>query len=91
MVRARRRGQVAMTMDASGLAAGSFFMGDASYTQFHEMHPDAPELCINYKEIFFIKSLTLSILYDHTIQFTRTSSTFLSPLHCPSILNFYQH
>jgi hypothetical protein len=51
MVQARRGGQVAMTMDASGFAAGSFFMGDASYTQFHEMHPDAPELCINYKEI----------------------------------------
>ena len=51
MVQARRGGQVAMTMDASGIAAGSFFMGDSSYTQFEHMHKEAPELCINYKEV----------------------------------------
>jgi hypothetical protein len=35
-------------MDASGLAAGSFFMGDCCYSQFGDRTKD---LCINYKEI----------------------------------------
>ncbi len=51
MVQTRRGGQIAMTMAASGLAAGSFFMGDSTYTQFKDMNNEAPDLCINYKEV----------------------------------------
>ena len=48
MVQPRRGGNVALSMDASGLAAGSFFMGDCCYSQFGDRTKD---LCINYKEI----------------------------------------
>jgi len=53
MVQSRRGGNnnVAMSMDACGRAAGSFFMADCIYTPFEEMHKDAPNLCINYKEV----------------------------------------
>ena len=51
MVQSRRGGNIAMSMDASGRASGAFFMADCIYKPFEEFHKDAPELCINYKEI----------------------------------------
>ena len=51
MVQSRRGGNISMSMDACGRAAGSFFMADCIYTPFEEMHEDAPKLCINHKEV----------------------------------------
>lgn len=53
MVRQSSRpgGNVSVSIDACGKAAGAFFMGDSSYTEFTEMHDSAPDMCINFKEV----------------------------------------
>jgi len=42
---------VSVCVDACGRAAGAFFMADCEYTEFEQFNEDAPDLCINYKEV----------------------------------------
>jgi len=57
MVSEQRPGGIAsISIDACGRAAGAFFMADSAYTEFSEIHPDAPSLCINHKEILALLS-----------------------------------
>jgi len=48
---ARPEDNTAVCVDACGLAAGGFFMGDHCYSEFSEFGEEATKLCINYKEV----------------------------------------